>query len=43
MEAMLMAGHFNIGSTKRYETKKYDELQELLKNLHPMEQADFTV
>jgi hypothetical protein len=43
MEAMLMAGNQHIKTTKRYETKKYDELQELLKSVHPMEQFDFTV
>lgn len=41
IEAMIMAGNLNIKTTKRYETKKYDELQELLKNGHPMEQFDF--
>lgn len=41
MEAMIMAGHYNIATTKRYETKKYDELQQLLKNVHPMETIDF--
>jgi hypothetical protein len=43
MEAMIMAGHYNIKRTKRYETKKYDELQELLKTVHPMEALDFTL
>ncbi len=43
MEAMIRAGHKNINTTKRYETKKYDELYELLKTAHPMEQADFIV
>jgi len=38
-----LAGHRHIKTTKRYETKKYDELQEQLKSVHPMEQLDFTV
>ena len=42
MEAMIMAGHLNIASTKRYDTKQYDKLQELLKTIHPMEQLGFT-
>jgi hypothetical protein len=37
MEAMIMAGHQHANSTRRYETKKYDELHEQLKNIHPME------
>lgn len=43
MEAMLMAAHRHIKTTKRHETKKYDELQELFKTVHPMEQFDFTL
>ena len=43
MEAMIKAGHRHIKTTIRYETKKYDELQELLKSIHPMEALDFTV
>jgi site-specific recombinase XerD len=43
MEAMVMAGHQHIKTTKRYETKKYDELQEQLKSIHPMERFDFTL
>ncbi|MFY9310366.1 MAG: integrase [Bacteroidia bacterium] len=42
MEAMIMAGHLNIGSTKRYDTKQYDKLQELLKAVHPMERLNLT-
>lgn len=37
MEAMVKAGHKHVASTKRYETNKYEELQEQLKNIHPME------
>lgn len=37
MEAMIMAGHQHANSTRRYETKKYDELHEQLKIIHPME------
>ena len=43
LEAMIMAGHQHIKTTKRYETKKYDELQEQLKSIHPMEKFDFTL
>ena len=41
METMIMAGHKHVNATKRYETKKYDELHEQLKNIHPLEQLDF--
>lgn len=43
MEAMIMYGHLNIAIAKKYKTKKYDELQEPLKSIHPMETFDFTV
>jgi hypothetical protein len=42
MEAMIMAGHKHVTTTKRYETKKYDELHEQLKSIHPLEQMNFT-
>lgn len=41
MEAMIKAGHKHATSTRRYETKKYDALQEQLRNLHPMESISF--
>ena len=41
MEAMIMAGHKHVNATKRYETKKYDELHEQLKSIHPMEKLNF--
>ena len=37
IEAMVKAGHRYVTSTARYQTHKYDELQERLKNLHPLE------
>lgn len=37
MEAMVKAGHRYISSTQRYQTNKYEELQDQLKTLHPLE------
>jgi site-specific recombinase XerD len=37
MEAMEKAGHCFVSSTQRYETDKYEKLQEQLRNIHPME------
>lgn len=37
IEAMTKAGHRYISSTQRYQTTKYDELQDLLKTKHPLE------
>jgi len=37
METMVMCGHKHAVSTRRYETKKYDALQEQLKSFHPLE------
>jgi integrase/recombinase XerD len=36
IEAMIKAGHRYVSSTQRYQTNKYEELQGLLKNLHPL-------
>lgn len=41
MEAMIMCGHKHAVSTRRYETKKYDALQEKLRNLKPLEDISF--
>ena len=35
--AMVKAGHRYVSSTERYQTKKYDELREDLKTMHPFE------
>lgn len=43
MEAILMAGHHTLVLQKDTKQKSNDELQELLKSFHPMEQFDFTV
>ncbi|MCE9539631.1 MAG: hypothetical protein K8R85_10480 [Bacteroidetes bacterium] len=37
LEAMIMAGHRNITTTKRYKTIQYDDLLEQLKSMHSME------
>lgn len=37
MEAMEKAGHRYITSTQRYQTNNYEELQDQLKSLHPLE------
>lgn len=37
MEAMEKAGHRYVTSTQRYQTNKYEELQEQLKSVHPLE------
>jgi site-specific recombinase XerD len=37
IEAMQKAGHRYVSSTERYQTNKYEELQELLKSIHPLE------
>lgn len=37
IEAMTKAGHRYISSTARYQTNKNEELQDLLKTLHPLE------
>lgn len=40
IEAMVKAGHRFVSSTQRYQTSKYEELQEQLKNIHPLEHLD---
>ncbi len=42
MEAMVKAGHRYISSTQRYQTNKYEELQEQLKSIHPLEKMNIT-
>jgi integrase/recombinase XerD len=42
IEAMTKAGHRYISSTQRYQTGKYEELQDLLKTKHPMESLDLS-
>jgi len=37
MEAMVKAGHRYVSSTQRYQTNKYEELQDQLKTMHPLE------
>lgn len=37
MEAMVKAGHRYISSTQRYQTDNYEELQDQLKSMHPLE------
>jgi hypothetical protein len=37
MEAMVKAGHRYVSSTQRYQTNKYEELQDQLKAKHPLE------
>jgi integrase/recombinase XerD len=40
IEAMTRAGHRYVTSTQRYQTGKYDELQDLLRLKHPLESHD---
>ena len=40
MEAMVKAGHRYISSTQRYQTNKYEELQDQLKSKHPLESLE---
>jgi integrase/recombinase XerD len=42
IEAMQKAGHRYISSTQRYQTNKYEELQEQLKNMHPLERMNIS-
>lgn len=37
MEAMVKAGHRYVSSTQRFQGTKYEELQDQLKSLHPLE------
>ncbi|MCC7302603.1 MAG: site-specific integrase [Bacteroidia bacterium] len=41
MEAMVKAGHRYVSSTERYRTTRYEELQDQLKSLHPLEKMQF--
>jgi len=43
VEAMVKAGHRYISSTQRFHTQKYDELQDVLRTLHPLESITFDV
>jgi integrase/recombinase XerD len=43
MEAMVKAGHRYVSSTERYRTTRYEELQDQLKSLHPLENMDWAL
>ena len=42
MEAMEKAGHRYVTSTKRFDTSQYDELQDELKSIHPLESMNIS-